>query len=325
MMDISVSFSIPYHPQSKNIERFFDTLDQRFTKTFATYCGKDSARKPENLNDQLKKQSVIDEAPSLEEFESMLAEFVEAYNNTKHTGEGMDNQTPNQVISQRTSRRVLAEGVLNLIAGVWSGELTVGKNGVRFKGMWYGQYDTALLMYQGKKVRVKYDPDAIERVWVYEASTMRLVCEAEQASLVRYGAAVNEEALREASRKKAKAYKVVKQAAGAQLIRNSDLTTLALKAMTEAAEPVPEKTHPAIKPVSTPLDGQVKEHARRKNVRVVKKAAGAENVNEVADFAIDWDSINDDEPIGKLDFDVDSLVEEKRKQQVKKLRIFEDD
>ena len=53
MLGISVSFSIPYHPQSKPIERFFHTVDIQFTKTFDTYCGKDHARKPTALKNTL--------------------------------------------------------------------------------------------------------------------------------------------------------------------------------------------------------------------------------------------------------------------------------
>ncbi|KKL60609.1 hypothetical protein LCGC14_2203590, partial [marine sediment metagenome] len=49
MMDIGISFSRPYHPQSKAIERLFDTMDVQFIKTIETYTGKGTDRKPEDL------------------------------------------------------------------------------------------------------------------------------------------------------------------------------------------------------------------------------------------------------------------------------------
>ena len=36
MMAIAVSFAIPYHPQSKAIERWFDTLEGQFVRTRPT-------------------------------------------------------------------------------------------------------------------------------------------------------------------------------------------------------------------------------------------------------------------------------------------------
>jgi len=121
----------------------------------------------------LKSDKAIKEAYGLESFAAMLDKYIDVYNNSAHSGRGVDGQTPLQVLSQRASRRVMAAGVLELMMRVWSGELIVGKNGVRFKRMWYGQYDIELLAHQGKKVRVAYDSDDLSKVWVYDATTMR--------------------------------------------------------------------------------------------------------------------------------------------------------
>ena len=173
MMDIAVSFAIKYYPQSKAVERLFDTIDRQFTKTIPTYCGKNTDQKPDYINDMLKSDKAIKEAYGLESFAAMLDKYIDVYNNSAHSGRGVDGQTPLQVLSQRASRRVMAAGVLELMMRVWSGELIVGKNGVRFKRMWYGQYDIELLAHQGKKVRVAYDSDDLSKVWVYDATTMR--------------------------------------------------------------------------------------------------------------------------------------------------------
>jgi transposase InsO family protein len=233
MLDIGVSFSIPYHPQSKPIERWFDTLDMQFTKTIPTYCGKDTIRRPDDLWDYLKSEKAILEAYTIDSFGELVSQYIEVYNNNAHTGSGMNGQTPNQVFSQRTSRRVLVDGVLELLMRTWSGELTVGKNGIRFKGMWYGQYNMDLAIWQGKKVVAAYDPDDMRRVYVYDSTNTKLITIAEQNQLISYGSAVSEESFREAQGQKSRAVRIARQFRDTRLAANMDLPTLTMKAMAE--------------------------------------------------------------------------------------------
>ena len=286
MLDVTVSFAIYYHPQSKPVERWFDTLDVQFTKTLPTYCGKDSARKPDYLPDLLASKKATAISDDMGEFEALVGRYIEVYNRTAHTGRGMDSRAPADVMATRESRRVLAEGVTDLLLRVWSGELTVGKNGVRLKGIWYGQYDTELMMYQGKKVRVAYDPDDMRQVYIYNSSTMKLIAIAEQARLIGYGDRVSEEALRDAMRQKAKAVKVAKEFRNSRLTANMDLTSLTIRAMEDAAVPPDEKQQKALnlKPVHTPLDKQTREHERRGTIKLLKKAAGAESFRKALDI-----------------------------------------
>ena len=277
MLDIRVSFAIKYHPQAKGrLERWFDTLDQQLSKTVASYCGKDPARRPEDITEVLENQKTIREAYDLESFAKLVGEYVEAYNRTAHSGEGMENRSPAEVFESRSSRRVLQAGVTELLCRIWSRELIVGKNGVKVKEMWYGQYNLDLLVHQGKKVRAAHNPDDMRSVYVYDAKTLRLITTAEQNHLVAYGRAVNEEELRDAMRQKSKAVRFMKGYKDAQLTANMDLTSLTIRAMQDAARPEPEKQGgQTLRPVRTPLDGQVREHERQRCVNLVKKAAGA--------------------------------------------------
>jgi len=285
MLDIGVSFSIKYHPQSKPIERFFDTLDCQLTKTVPTYCGKDTERKPDYLNDLLKNPKAIKEAYDLVGFAQAVGRYVEAYNAAAHNGAGMNGRSPAEVLATRQSRRCLAEGVLDLLMRVWSGELTVGKNGVRFKKIWYGQYNTDLILHQGRKVRVAYDPDDLRRLYIYDAVTLRLITIAEQNQLVRYGAAVSEEGLRDAMHQKSRALRIAKDYRDSRLTANMNLTDLVVKAMQNSArKETEEPASPTLRPVRTPLDNQVAEHKRLETVKAVKKAAGAESIETVLDI-----------------------------------------
>jgi len=284
MLGIGISFSIKYHPQSKPLERFFDTADQQFVKTLPTYCGKDTQRRPEQLNDYLKSDKAIHEALDLEGLEELFGKYIAIYNNTAHSGRGMEGMSPSQVLASRSSRRVLADGVLDLLMRVWSGELKVGKNGVRFKGLWYGQYSPALFAHQGKKVRLAYDPDDLRTVHVYDATTWRLLAMADQNQLIAYGRQVDEDALRNAMRQKGRAVKIARAFRDSSLTANTDLASLTMKAMAEAAAPSPAAQAPTLRPVRTPLDGQVKEAKRQQAVRALKRAAGAENMKVALDI-----------------------------------------
>ena len=287
MLDITISFAIPYHPQSKPIERWFDTLDCQFVKTLDTYCGKDAARKPEHLSDMLGSDRAIAEAYELDEFAEIADRYIEVFNNSSHTGHGMNGMSPANVLATRQSKRVLAEGVLDLLAKMWSGELIIGKNGVRFNKMYYGQYNQELLFRQRQKVRVCYDPDDLRSIHVYDALSMKLITIAEQNQLVAYGRAVAEDDLRQAMRQKARAVRSVREYTDNQLAAITDLPTLAIKAMrAQQQQPQPQRAAPTIKPVRTLLDGQVKEHKRKQTLRKLKKAVGAEGMETDLDF--DW-------------------------------------
>lgn len=286
MMDVGVSFAIPYNAKAKRIERLFATVDSQFTATIETYCGKDAPRKPEDLNKKLNDPRIIANALDLEQLAGLFGQYAEVYNNSAHTGKGMDGRSPVEVLATRRSRRVMAEGVLDLLLRIWSGELTVGKNGVRFKKMWYGQFNAELLIRQGKKIRAAYDPDDLRRLYIYDAATLKLITIAEQNQLIQYGSPVSEENFREAMQQKSRALKITRQFCNSQLIANTDLTSLTIKAMQEGQKKPAEKLQeqPTLRPVRTPLNGQVAEHKRQEILKEVKKAAGAESVEKVLDF-----------------------------------------
>jgi putative transposase len=261
MMQIAVSFSIPYHPQSKLIERFFDTVDCQFTKTITTYCGKDSERKPENLTDLLASQRAIGSALDLDSFAKLFGQYVEVYNNSSHSGVGMDGRTPAQVLATRTSKRIILDDVLELLMRVWSPELIVSKNGVRFKRIYFGQYNHDLMACQGKTVRLAYDPDDLRQIYVYDAITLKLITAAEQNQFVNFGSPTSEAHLRNATQEKARALKTVREFRDASLVANMDLTSLAIRSREkEQASNAEEQANKTLRPVQTPLDGQAAAH-----------------------------------------------------------------
>ncbi|KPL21776.1 MAG: hypothetical protein AMJ75_09325 [Phycisphaerae bacterium SM1_79] len=293
MMDIKVSFAIPYNPQGKGpLERWFDTLDQQFTKTVQTYCGKDTKRRPEALKEVLDDPEIIRTAFGIERLDEKIAKYTDIYNRTVHNGNGMKGRTPQQVINSRKSRRVLAEGVIDLLLRIWSPELKVGKNGVRFRHVYFGQFNSELLAMQGKKVRAAYDPDDLRQLYIYDARTWRLITIADQNRLIGYGKPVPEEALRFAMKAKSRAARIARDYRDTRLTADTNMMDLTMKAMDDAAAEKKTEEPKLLRPIRTPMDGQVREHKRREAVKAVRKAAGAENIHTVLD--IDFSALKKD-------------------------------
>lgn len=273
MTDTTVSFSIPYHPQSKCIERFFDTLDRQFTRTQQSYCGKTTQEKPDDLVAYLKTERAQRELPSLEEFASQANRWIdEVYNKTPHTGREMNDRAPLEVLHTRTTRRAIDLNVLPLLLRVWSPPLTVGKNGIQINKLWYGQFDETLFLKQGSTVRAAYDPDDVSQVWIYDAKTLRFICQARQAQLTQYGP-VAEESVREAHAAKARCKKLAKNFAKNKMVADSQITDLAIAAQAAAAKDINLTDSLAtIKPVITTATTSILATAHP-----MKKAAGAEH------------------------------------------------
>jgi hypothetical protein len=105
-LGIEVQHCLPYHPQSKSIERFFKTLHGRFDSIFPHYTTGNAYNRPDRANEALKQHKKLlafdrgDESPLhlASEFIRMAAYWIENdYNNKEHRGAGMDGRSPNQL------------------------------------------------------------------------------------------------------------------------------------------------------------------------------------------------------------------------------------
>jgi len=283
MMNISASFAIPYHPQSKAVERLFGTIESQFGKTVETYCGNSTENRPEDLKDKLQQQSIIDRGLTFDSLAEKFTCYVDAYNNQAHTGHEMDGRSPQQVMNMRLSKRVISADILDMLMCVWSGSLKVGKNGIRFKGLLYGQYEPRVLQHFGKAVRVAYNPNDLRTITVYEAESLQRMCMAEQNQLIKYNQAVGEETLRDAMAQKASVAKAHRNWIDKRGLQHMDLTDLTIKALNDSAvkddnEP---KVNPSLRPVRTPLDLHLDKHLQEKRQRMLKKAVGAESTLDI--------------------------------------------
>lgn len=202
-LGIQPHFATPYHAQSKPIERAFETIENEFCKFFPTYRGGNTLERPENLNKTLKEADLLE----LDEFAKILGDWLELhYNNRPHTGQGMDGRTPNEVFAACFgTRRHISDELLTLLLMRTSEPVKVGRQGVRLNNIYYESDE--LIPLQGRMVYLRYDPQDVSRVYVFDEKD-RLLCQATSRQYV--GWDVTSEDIRAGIRKQRQAAKEAK-------------------------------------------------------------------------------------------------------------------
>ena len=205
-INVAVQFCLPYTPQSKLIERFFETVCEKFSKRHQSYIGNKPDNRPENFYRELRAKKI--EPPTLEEFSEAFREWVEQeYNRTAHSGDGMYGRSPLEVsqtnpISRNTTVTSRELDVL-LMRRV---SCTVTRLGVRVNDGDYGQYDVALKKLIGQKVEVAIDDSDLQYVLVFDSRgdfVARVECDR--------NACLTAEDVREGMKRKRRTAKAIKQ------------------------------------------------------------------------------------------------------------------
>lgn len=220
-LQISVVNANPYNAKSKPIERYFKTLEEKYCKFLPSYVGNDPKKRPEKLSVTNKKVKDLDLAMPYDDFVKLVAKIVEDYNNTPHSGNGMNNRTPNEIYKTSFKKPLrLAAGedgitLQSLFLRATKG-LSVTKNGVRVKvnnTIGYKYYDCdELIRIRGKKVIVHYRGDDTEKVYVHDLLD-RYLC---TAYMIRYSTQTGSEndlqAIKDTQHKNRKLREIVRAA-----------------------------------------------------------------------------------------------------------------
>jgi transposase InsO family protein len=95
---------LPKHPQSKQIESFFAGLHKRFDVLWRpAYCGTSPATRPDDCDALLREHKKLVKAggpsplPTASEFIKSCAQWLDEFNETTHSGQGMRGRTPADV------------------------------------------------------------------------------------------------------------------------------------------------------------------------------------------------------------------------------------
>ncbi|MDR0709302.1 MAG: Mu transposase C-terminal domain-containing protein, partial [Spirochaetaceae bacterium] len=185
---MNIHFCLPYHGQSKPIERFWRTLHEMFDKYEITYVGSNTDLRPEEMKvfqraiNGIKKFD-IELVPAYDAIRERIDHFMKYYNECHHhTGQGMEGKTPVQVFQENAvPRRDIPENMKKYI--FTRREIrTIQRNGVSIDGMWYSGRELReyfLTKGQGVKVEVRRGLDDVRKVSIFSMPDRVYLCDAE--------------------------------------------------------------------------------------------------------------------------------------------------
>lgn len=185
--------SLPYQPWSKaEIERFFRTICDSFTRWLPSYVGTLTGSKTTSkIKKDVKKLLESGKLITLEEFNSLFEKWLEErYHNRKHSGlkeQGEAWKTPLEVYQNAERYEQPAPPMEYTIFSMMKADIaTVRTTGIsRFNERYLAP---ELSAYIDKKVKIRYNPDDIATLHVYDIETNEKICEAACQELLPYGA-----------------------------------------------------------------------------------------------------------------------------------------
>lgn len=276
---VKVAHVTPYHGQSKVIERFFGTLEDRFGRTWETYCGNSPANKPEDLEDKIK----AGRAPLLADFVAGFEAWLDNdYHQRVHAGDGMDGRCPATVWSECLATKVTCSAELaELLCLKPTQPITVAQNGVTWQGLRYGQFEPSLHSMIKQKVQLRIDPRDISRVTVWSLDG-KFICVAPANQKVPKNA--DAQVLRTAIAERGRMNKLDREHRRIRPRLSEDLPDAMIRAAAKrnaenAGSADPTLPPPSLRPVRSPLEEQLP--AIQRAFERPRIAVGAESASEL--------------------------------------------
>ena len=176
-LGVCAKFALPYHAQTKPVERFFGTFAE-LERLMPTYSGTSIENKPahmrqnEKLHKRLHDRVTGGFMPTIQQADTIIRQWIESeYAQRPHSG--LNGKLPGEVFTAGRGPGIDERVLIELMM---STEIkTVHRNGVRFLGVdWFGD---ELYGYRGR-VMVRYDDLDMRCIYVYEPDGSRLLCQA---------------------------------------------------------------------------------------------------------------------------------------------------
>jgi len=253
-LDINVTHAIPYNAKAKPIERFFGTLAMDFSPSLPGYCGHDTASKPEQLAEQIKRherwlKGEVADTPfltvtqAIELFEAWLFGYhTRAHSELSREGRKL---TPIACWELYGKQAEIPTG-RSLEFLLMHRELaTIQKNGIKIDGHWYWSDELA-----GRSGQVQVRRARAEggRAYVFDLRG-KFICEAIAGQVIRAGASLDEvrkanEELRRRRRARKRAIEELEKAAPDDALTLLDSIRLEAPPLPAIAQP-PAQPEPA--------------------------------------------------------------------------------
>lgn len=188
ILDIKTQFALPYSPWAKaHLERWFGTMTDQFSRYLPGYCGKDNKARPFGLDEQA--MADRGELLDIEELAVLFETYVDIYHNTIHSTLGM---TPLQKYTHTPKVRegIPDERTLDIClmdvekAKVYSSGIQRFGTGSRRRYYTHPELDK----YVGRTVVIRYDPNRIGELLVFNPSNGQYICTATNRELLAWDA-----------------------------------------------------------------------------------------------------------------------------------------
>ena len=164
--------------KAKPIERYFESLKNDISRGFKTFCGGNILERPENLKHVLKSGDV----PTDSEVAKIVGELIDnVYNVGIYGGKVTKDKGKRRIDVYNEYRRIVRQPVspedLNLMLMRTTAAQKVGRNGVylTISGEKLEYWDNETYLLFGQRVYVRYDPEDLREVRLYEADTDRFI------------------------------------------------------------------------------------------------------------------------------------------------------
>ena len=171
-------FAEEYNARSKNIERFFGTLQDQWERFQAGFRGSNIANKPAPLqrNEKWAQKMFEREPMTYQEAMDMIDYWVRHYYGGR-VHSSLAGKTPWEVFSAREIpvERTIGQRQLDILL-LADERKNVGKEGIVLSGSRY--YHEALVDYIGKPVVIRYDYADLRAILVYDTNS-HFICQAE--------------------------------------------------------------------------------------------------------------------------------------------------
>ena len=175
-LGIETIFAWPYNAQSKPVERFFGTFTE-LERLMPTYTGASIDDKPahmmrnEKLHRRIHEQKYGGWMPTIAEASQIITGWVDEYAGRPHRG--IKGLQPGEVFLSGKGPGVDEKALRFLMMNM--DVKRVDRNGIRFMGRNY--YDEALYGLRDR-VTVRYDFDDLSKLFVYDRTGAKFICEA---------------------------------------------------------------------------------------------------------------------------------------------------
>lgn len=206
----NVSRALPYQAWVKPIERFFGFVSSNFSKRFGSYTGtltgsKTSAKVPKDIDGMLERGELLTLEEFYSEWEKWRDEKYHArpHRSLKDAGEKW--VTPSELFDHAPRYEKAAPPREYAAMLLMKADIArVTNQGITKFGTLYTNYE--LCFYKNKKVKIKWEPDDISKLYVYDMDG-RKICEAVSAEVLGFGERCSQAALEKLMRDQKRQYK----------------------------------------------------------------------------------------------------------------------